>query len=105
MAANTPYDAGRKVRERFSMPPLCPPTGSRGAVIKTAESGLFFGKKPTRRQLQQDAETVFFLEEDGYRSTVGLIAEIAERAERCGYDILAGEIRQRIAIRLEGSPS
>lgn len=87
------------------MPDLCPPTGDRGAATKTARGGLFFGKKPTRAQLHQDAETAFFFEEVGYTSAVALIVEIAELADDFGYDILASEIRQRIAIRLEGSSS
>jgi hypothetical protein len=105
MAANTPYDAGRRVRQRFRMPDLDRPAGIRGASSETANGGLFFGKKPTRAQLQQDAETGFFFEEIGYKSAIALIAEIADLADDFGYDILASAVRQRIAIRLEGSPS
>ncbi|HXQ89391.1 MAG TPA: hypothetical protein VN733_07090 [Solirubrobacterales bacterium] len=105
MAANTPYDAGKRLGERFPMPDLDLSAGNRGTATKTAQRGLFFGKKPTRAQLEQDAETGFFFEEIGYKSSIGLLAEIAEVAEGFGYDILARSIRQRIAIRLEGSPS
>ena len=82
------------------MPDLYPPAGIRGAATQTAPGGLFFGKKPTRAQLEQDAETGFFFEEVGYKNAIALIAEIADIADDFGYDILANTIRQRLAFRL-----
>ena len=87
------------------MPDLHPPVGFRGAASETANGGLFFGKKPTRAQLRQDAETGFFFEEVGYKHSIALIAEIADVADDFGYDILAHVVRQRLALRLDDSIS
>lgn len=87
------------------MPDLRPPKGNHRAAARTARGGLFFGGNPTRPQLQEHAEAALSFEEAGYTSAVALAAEIAEIADRFGYDILASKIRRRIAVRLEGSLS
>lgn len=90
------FDAGGK------KPPRRPVSGGEEESV-TAMGGLFFGKKPTKGELRQDAEIAFFLEQAGYPSARAMVHEVAAVAERLSHYDLATTIRRRSEIRLRQS--